>query len=254
MLGQKVQPQERLAAQFLAGQVVNTAGKTSLRQLVALLGEVDVHIIARRDAAPVAAIQRFAAPLANSDAALTVIESLAVRAGIELAARGAGGRRFGVTLFRSDGHGDRLAIDTAAPLRDAKVLSRLLRELTAALQDCSLLTLRWIKKNGGLKGIQRKNKTKAAVLYQEIDRNPLFKGTTAVEDRSLMNACFGEKFVRPSRLSTRSDCSVVIHCASAGRQARAGAHVRSAQPARSGEGPPGLDVEAQVLSQLSERG
>lgn len=54
----------------------------------------------------------------------------------------------------------------------------------------SLLTLRWIKKNGGLKGMQRKNKIKAAVLYQEIDRNPLFKGTTAVEDRSLMNVCF----------------------------------------------------------------
>lgn len=54
----------------------------------------------------------------------------------------------------------------------------------------SLLTLRWIKKNGGLKGMQRRNKAKAAVLYQEIDRNPLFKGTTAIEDRSLMNVCF----------------------------------------------------------------
>lgn len=54
----------------------------------------------------------------------------------------------------------------------------------------SMLTLRWIKKNGGLKGMQRRNKTKAAVLYQEIDSNPLFKGTTAVEDRSLMNVCF----------------------------------------------------------------
>ena len=54
----------------------------------------------------------------------------------------------------------------------------------------SMLTLRWIKKNGGLKGMQRRNKTKGAVLYQEIDRNPLFKGTTAVEDRSLMNVCF----------------------------------------------------------------
>ena len=54
----------------------------------------------------------------------------------------------------------------------------------------SMLTLRWIKKNGGLKGMQRRNKAKAAVLYQEIDRNPLFKGTTAVEDRSLMNVCF----------------------------------------------------------------
>lgn len=54
----------------------------------------------------------------------------------------------------------------------------------------SMLTLRWIKKSGGLAAMQRRNKAKAAVLYNEIDRNPLFKGTTAVEDRSLMNACF----------------------------------------------------------------
>jgi len=54
----------------------------------------------------------------------------------------------------------------------------------------SMLTLRWIKKNGGLKGMQRKNKTKAALLYDEMDCNPLFKGTVAKEDRSLMNICF----------------------------------------------------------------
>ncbi len=54
----------------------------------------------------------------------------------------------------------------------------------------SMLTLRWIKKNGGLKGMQRRNKAKAAILYQEIDANPMFKGTAAKEDRSLMNACF----------------------------------------------------------------
>lgn len=54
----------------------------------------------------------------------------------------------------------------------------------------SMLTLRWIKKNGGLKGMQRRNKTKAAILYNEIDVNPLFRGTTAREDRSLMNICF----------------------------------------------------------------
>jgi len=54
----------------------------------------------------------------------------------------------------------------------------------------SMLTLRWIKKNGGLKGMQRRNKTKAAILYNEIDANPLFKGTVAREDRSLMNICF----------------------------------------------------------------
>jgi phosphoserine aminotransferase len=54
----------------------------------------------------------------------------------------------------------------------------------------SLLTLRWIKKNGGTKGMQRRNRAKAAVLYNEIDANPLFRGTVAREDRSLMNICF----------------------------------------------------------------
>jgi phosphoserine aminotransferase len=54
----------------------------------------------------------------------------------------------------------------------------------------SMLTLRWLKKGGGVKAIQRKNKAKAAILYQEIDANPLFQGTVAKEDRSLMNVCF----------------------------------------------------------------
>ena len=51
-------------------------------------------------------------------------------------------------------------------------------------------TLKWLKSIGGVKEIQRRNKEKAALLYAEIDRNPLFRGTTAVEDRSLMNICF----------------------------------------------------------------
>lgn len=54
----------------------------------------------------------------------------------------------------------------------------------------SMLTLRWIKKGGGLKAMARKNKAKAELLYREIDANPLFKGTVAKEDRSQMNVCF----------------------------------------------------------------
>jgi len=54
----------------------------------------------------------------------------------------------------------------------------------------SMLTLRWIKKSGGLKAMQRKAKTKGNLLYDEIDRNPLFKGTVSKEDRSLMNPTF----------------------------------------------------------------
>ena len=51
-------------------------------------------------------------------------------------------------------------------------------------------TLKWLKGIGGVEAIQKVNKEKAALLYGEIDRNPLFKGTAAVEDRSLMNVCF----------------------------------------------------------------
>lgn len=54
----------------------------------------------------------------------------------------------------------------------------------------SMLTLRWLKKLGGTKVMQRRNKLKAGLLYDEIDANPLFVGTAAREDRSLMNACF----------------------------------------------------------------
>lgn len=54
----------------------------------------------------------------------------------------------------------------------------------------SLLTLRWLKNLGGISAIEEQNKKKAALLYSEIDINPLFKGYTAVEDRSIMNATF----------------------------------------------------------------
>lgn len=53
----------------------------------------------------------------------------------------------------------------------------------------SMLVLRWIKKLG-LEEIEKRNDKKAALLYSEIDRNSLFKGTTAVEDRSKMNIVF----------------------------------------------------------------
>ncbi|MBR4055716.1 MAG: 3-phosphoserine/phosphohydroxythreonine transaminase [Rikenellaceae bacterium] len=51
-------------------------------------------------------------------------------------------------------------------------------------------TLKWIKSIGGVDEIYRRNKEKAELLYAEIDRNPLFRGTAEKEDRSLMNICF----------------------------------------------------------------
>lgn len=51
-------------------------------------------------------------------------------------------------------------------------------------------TLKWLKAQGGLEAINELNKKKAALLYDEIDRNPLFVGTAQKEDRSIMNVCF----------------------------------------------------------------
>ncbi len=54
----------------------------------------------------------------------------------------------------------------------------------------SMLNLKWLKAKGGVPVIEQENLAKARALYAEIDRNPLFKGTCAVEDRSNMNICF----------------------------------------------------------------
>jgi phosphoserine aminotransferase len=51
-------------------------------------------------------------------------------------------------------------------------------------------TLKWVKAQGGLAKMYEHNKKKAAILYNEIDRNSMFRGTAAKEDRSLMNICF----------------------------------------------------------------
>ena len=54
----------------------------------------------------------------------------------------------------------------------------------------SMLTLEWLKDLGGIPFIEDVNNQKAELLYSEIDRNPLFKGFAAKEDRSIMNATF----------------------------------------------------------------
>ncbi len=55
----------------------------------------------------------------------------------------------------------------------------------------SMLTLEWLKEQGGIQAIEKINNEKASLVYNEIDRNPLFKGFVAnKEDRSKMNATF----------------------------------------------------------------
>jgi len=54
----------------------------------------------------------------------------------------------------------------------------------------ALMTLRWMERQGGVAEMDRRNQAKADLLYSEIDRNRLFVGTVAKEDRSRMNVCF----------------------------------------------------------------
>ena len=56
-----------------------------------------------------------------------------------------------------------------------------------------LLTLRWLKALGGVKEIEKLNIEKAALLYNEIDRNEIFETSVNPADRSKMNVCFATK-------------------------------------------------------------
>ncbi|MEZ6128141.1 MAG: 3-phosphoserine/phosphohydroxythreonine transaminase [Planctomycetaceae bacterium] len=53
-----------------------------------------------------------------------------------------------------------------------------------------MLVFRWIKANGGLEGMETKNRQKAATLYDYLERSRLFQATARNDSRSLMNVCF----------------------------------------------------------------
>ena len=54
----------------------------------------------------------------------------------------------------------------------------------------TLLTLQHLENNGGIEAAEIRNEAKAKLLYDEIDRNPLFETFCQKEDRSIMNGCF----------------------------------------------------------------
>tara|TARA_B100001996_G_scaffold376826_1_gene358571 strand:- start:197 stop:1261 length:1065 start_codon:yes stop_codon:yes gene_type:complete len=57
----------------------------------------------------------------------------------------------------------------------------------------SMLTLEWLEKSGGIIEIEKKNRKKAELLYNEIDRNKTFEGFANNDDRSIMNVTFNLK-------------------------------------------------------------
>ena len=119
-------PSAPLAARF---------GKDLPVLLARLLGETDVRITPRRLLAEIETEARFAEPIARTEDMLATISQLVEEAAVTLSARGVGGRRFTVSLFRSDGHVARLAVETGQPVRDPAILDRLFRERIDALAD-----------------------------------------------------------------------------------------------------------------------
>jgi len=73
----------------------------------------------------------------------------------------------------------------------------------------TMLNLKWLKENGGVAAAHERNKAKSDLLYAEIDRNTLFEGVTAKEDRSMMNVTFVLK-------NADREADFVAQCAEAG--------------------------------------
>ena len=119
-------PDAVLAARF--GEAMPVA-------LARLTGRIDARIVPRRLPPEIMVEARFAEPVATVDAALGTIVRLTGEAATVLTARGGGGRRFEVALFRSDGHVARLAVETGAPVRDPAIVERLLRDRLGGLAD-----------------------------------------------------------------------------------------------------------------------
>lgn len=119
-------PMRTLAARF---------GEETVTRLRQILGEISSPVVPHRDPAPIRMIARFAEPLIRTDDALEVIEGLLGQAAREMEARKLGGRRFAVTLHRSDNARRRLVVETGQPVRDPQTVLRLLRERIETLAD-----------------------------------------------------------------------------------------------------------------------
>ena len=119
-------PRKPFAARF---------GKATVVKLARLLEEEDARITPRRHVPVITVTQNFAEPVSRTNDVLDTIATLTGKAAAQLNDRSQGGRRFEVSLFRSDGHVARLAVDTGAPTRDSALLMRLIRERIDTLSD-----------------------------------------------------------------------------------------------------------------------
>lgn len=123
-----------LASRPMAGLAARF-GELAVTRLRAILGEAGSPVVPLRVADPIRLETRFPEPLARTDDALDVIEDLLAQASRTMEQRQLGGRRFLVTLHRTDNARRRLAVETGLAVRDPAAVMRLLRERIDTLSD-----------------------------------------------------------------------------------------------------------------------
>jgi len=120
------QPRAAIAARF---------GKGAILALDRLEGSAPRPLSPRRVRAPLRFEERLAEPILTADGARTIMAQLIERACTRLARRGQGGRRFEVSLFRTDGETHSLAVESGRPTRDHATIVRLFAERIETLAD-----------------------------------------------------------------------------------------------------------------------
>jgi protein ImuB len=123
-----------LAARPLAGLAARfgPAAVTALRRL---LGEEQAPLDPLVPVARLRFERRFAEPIAHQAAVMAALAAMLDEARLALEARALGGRRFRLSLWRSDGACRQLDVDTSRPTRDPALVLRLFDERIAELAD-----------------------------------------------------------------------------------------------------------------------
>lgn len=120
------QPSKALSARF---------GEDLARRLARVLGREDARIVPFRPPPDISAERRFPAPLLTIKALLAALASAISEVVGLLERRGAGGRRFEASIFRTDGAVRRVAVETSRPSRDVRAILRLYEERLERLAD-----------------------------------------------------------------------------------------------------------------------
>ncbi len=116
-------------------ELAERLGRNFITRLKVLLGAEEQPLQPRRPLPDLMAEQRFAEPIVSEDSIAASLLSLAQSLSGIMEREGKGARLLEAAFFRADGKVERIAVRSGAPLRDPKIMLRLLRQKLDALAD-----------------------------------------------------------------------------------------------------------------------